>query len=337
MSRWRESSGLSFGSQIVPPGESSCGNACASRTRFSKSHTSRRAARAPRARTGSRRRRRRPCACRRSCTVRSGFRACRSNSAGAFATCSRIQSGSSFTSSPSTFCPACSKYVERLGVQELDPELADDPAPAALELRQRELVEDLVPRHVVDQHASSWRSMSRSSACSRPASPVSRTSSGSPSVAAARSACARSAGGRLLREPDDLRVVAEVVVAELRVTVEPEPADDDAVEAADEEVGEEVRAGLVLRAVHLVAVRAVEPRVARRGRRRSARTRRRPRRRGGRLDRGADALGPVVQLRRHRPHLDVPAATGGDLLHVHRQRATRDDDRSSCGERELGR
>ena len=37
MSRWRESSGLSFGSQIVPPGESSCGNACASRTRFSKS------------------------------------------------------------------------------------------------------------------------------------------------------------------------------------------------------------------------------------------------------------------------------------------------------------
>ena len=37
MSRWRESSGLSFGSQIVPPGESSCGNACESRTRFSKS------------------------------------------------------------------------------------------------------------------------------------------------------------------------------------------------------------------------------------------------------------------------------------------------------------
>ncbi len=37
MSRWRESSGLSFGSQIVPPGESSCGYDCASLTRFSKS------------------------------------------------------------------------------------------------------------------------------------------------------------------------------------------------------------------------------------------------------------------------------------------------------------
>ena len=37
MSRWRESSGLSSGSQTVPPGESSCGNDCASRTRFSKS------------------------------------------------------------------------------------------------------------------------------------------------------------------------------------------------------------------------------------------------------------------------------------------------------------
>ena len=37
MSRWRESSGRSFGSQIVPPGESSSGNACDSFTRFSKS------------------------------------------------------------------------------------------------------------------------------------------------------------------------------------------------------------------------------------------------------------------------------------------------------------
>jgi len=37
MSRCRESSGLSSGSQIVPPGESSSGNDCASFTRFSKS------------------------------------------------------------------------------------------------------------------------------------------------------------------------------------------------------------------------------------------------------------------------------------------------------------
>ena len=37
MSRWRESSGTSFGSQIVPPTESSCGKAWASRARFWKS------------------------------------------------------------------------------------------------------------------------------------------------------------------------------------------------------------------------------------------------------------------------------------------------------------
>ena len=48
-------------------------------------------------------------------TLRSGFRACSVNSEGAFATCSRIQSGSNFTSSPSTFWPACSKYSSASG------------------------------------------------------------------------------------------------------------------------------------------------------------------------------------------------------------------------------
>ena len=70
-------------------------------------------------------------------------------------------------------------------------------------------------------------------------------------------------GRRLLREPDDLLVVAEVVVAQLGVAVEPETAHDDAVEAADEEVGEEVRRRLVLGAIDLVAVRAFEPGEAR--------------------------------------------------------------------------
>ena len=37
MSRWRESSGTSLGSQIVPPGESSSSKLCESRTKFSKS------------------------------------------------------------------------------------------------------------------------------------------------------------------------------------------------------------------------------------------------------------------------------------------------------------
>src|SRR5207237_9257004 len=69
-------------------------------------------------------------------------------------------------------------------------------------------------------------------------------------------------GRRRLRKPDDTGVVAEVVVAQLRMPVEPEPAPDDAVEAADEEVGQEVRLRLVLGAVDLVAVCALEPAVA---------------------------------------------------------------------------
>src|SRR5581483_6103185 len=62
--------------------------------------------------------------------------------------------------------------------------------------------------------------------------------------------------GRLLREPDDALVIAEVVVAQLGVAVEPEAAPDDAVEGADEEVGEVVGARLVLgeAAEELVAV-----------------------------------------------------------------------------------
>ncbi|MGD0714687.1 MAG: hypothetical protein ABSB24_10950 [Gaiellaceae bacterium] len=44
------------------------------------------------------------------------------------------------------------EVVDRLGMEEVDPELADDPPPAAVQLLQRRLVEDLVPRHLVDQH-----------------------------------------------------------------------------------------------------------------------------------------------------------------------------------------
>src|SRR6476659_8095849 len=48
--------------------------------------------------------------------------------------------------------------------------------------------------------------------------------------------------GRALGEVDDPAVVAEVVVAQLRVAVEPERAPDGAVERPREEVGQEVRA-----------------------------------------------------------------------------------------------
>ena len=107
------------------------------------------------------------------------------------------------------------------------------------------------------------------------------------------------------------------------------------VEAPHEEVGEEVRRRLVLGAVDLVAVRAGELRVA--GEVGAA-----VRVRdddvvavGGLLDRGADPLGAVVQLGRHRAHLEVPAAPRGDLLHVQRERAAADDDLRHAGKREL--
>ena len=109
MSRWRESSGLSFGSQIVPPGESSCGNACDSLTRFWKSSyvASRRSS--PSRTNGQPYTAEKTMCLPPMWTLRSGFRACRSNSRGAFATCSRIQSGSNLTTSPSTFWPALAR------------------------------------------------------------------------------------------------------------------------------------------------------------------------------------------------------------------------------------
>ena len=80
-----------------------------------------------------------------------------------------------------------SERLDRVVVEELDPELAHDPPPAAVEGRHRVLGEDLVARHAVYEHSS------RSSACSSPPSPVSRTSSGRPRTAAACSAFSRSA------------------------------------------------------------------------------------------------------------------------------------------------
>src|SRR5438874_7180183 len=115
------------------------------------------------------------------------------------------------------------------------------------------------------------------------------------------------------------------------MAVEPEPPPDDSVEALDEEVCEEVRRRVVLGAVELVAVRAGEAGVAlevgaamRVGDDRVVAGRRL-------LDGGADPLRPVVQLGRHRAHVDVPAAAGGDLLHVQRECAAADDHPSHPG------
>src|SRR5205085_11754066 len=50
----------------------------------------------------------------------------------------------------------------------------------------------------------------------------------------------------------------------------------------------------------------------------------------GLLDGGADPLRTVVQLGRNRAHLDVPAAAGGDLLHVDRKGPAGHDNRRPC-------
>src|SRR5580704_15407112 len=70
---------------------------------------------------------------------------------------------------------------------------------------------------------------------------------------------------RPLREPDHARVVAEVVVAELRIAVEPELPPHRVLERPRQEVREEVRAGVLLergahlgRSEHVVAVLALQ-------------------------------------------------------------------------------
>src|SRR5262249_6262467 len=123
---------------------------------------------------------------------------------------------------------------------------------------------------------------------------------------------------------------------ELRMPVEPEPAPDDAVETAHEEVGEEEGARLVppirqSRAEDLVAVgttetpMAVEVGATVRVGDDDVVSRRRL------VDGGPDALGAVVEIGRHGADLDVPAAPGRDLPHVERKRAATDDDLGHAG------
>src|SRR3954467_12042664 len=96
----------------------------------------------------------------------------------------------------------------------------------------------------------------RSSSASSPASPTSRTSSGSPTRAAAppldrqpdarRRRLRRALGGRRapLRQPHHASVEAEVDVAQLGMAIAAELAHDRGLEGAREEVGEQVRARL---------------------------------------------------------------------------------------------
>ena len=80
----------------------------------------------------------------------------------------------------------------------------------------------------------------------RPASPVSRTSSGRPSFAAAALGRGLERRRRLLRQPHHPPVVAEVRVAQVGIPVEPEAPPHEVVERLHQEVGEEERARLLV-------------------------------------------------------------------------------------------
>jgi hypothetical protein len=152
------------------------------------------------------------------------------------------------------------------------------------------------------------------------------------------------ARGGVLGEPDDAAVVAEVVLAQLRIPVQPELDDDRAVERRREVVGQHIGAGFGLvqrlqpcgtgedavavgagEAGHLpagahVVERAIGAAVGvPDGHPGVVRTQ------VGHLllDRGGDPLRPVVQQRGQRDDVDGPAAAGGDVEDVAGDRAAR--------------
>src|SRR4029078_10960777 len=99
-------------------------------------------------------------------TDRSGLRAWMSNSRGALAICSRMNSGSSLTLLPSTFWPALRHSSSHSSSRNSAPsadtirrpgrdraaERGHDPRPAAVARVHRLLAEDLVAGHLVDEH-----------------------------------------------------------------------------------------------------------------------------------------------------------------------------------------
>ena len=105
-SRWRTSSGTSLGSRMLRPGVSNTSDICVSFNSCSRS------AIVPSRRSPSTRTNGGPLVAQNTMAsppivrFRAGLRACSVNSTGALATCSRRNSGSNRTTSPSTVCPA---------------------------------------------------------------------------------------------------------------------------------------------------------------------------------------------------------------------------------------
>ena len=121
MSRWRESSGVSFGSHGSPPALSKSSSRWASRQKSSKS------AIVPSRRSPRRRTNGGPCTGMKtivsppSSMLRAGLRACSVNVSGASATCSSTKSGSSRTTDPSTCWPASAKCRSASGWSNCTP------------------------------------------------------------------------------------------------------------------------------------------------------------------------------------------------------------------------
>ena len=152
-------------------------------------------------------------------------------------------------------------------------------------------------------------------------------------------------GVAALREPDHPPVVAEVVRPQLRVPVQPELGQDRAAEAAHQEVGEQVGAGLALQhrphpvraGEHVVAVQPGQPAQAQPRAQLVQRAvaaavgvaEHHPQAAAGSSRAscsaaGAIRSGAVVQQRGQGMQLHRPAAAGGDLADVAAQRAAGD-------------
>src|SRR5689334_7415978 len=177
MSRWRESSGRSFGSQIVPPGESSSGNACDSRTRFSKSFIVASRRTSPSRANGQphevlevvhRRLAAHVTLARERAAVDRGEDHVVAADVGCVLGVARLplelarrlrhllehELGiEEHAVAVDHLLTGLAELLDGLVEQELDADLRDDPAPAAVQHGHGVLAEDLVARHGVDEHA----------------------------------------------------------------------------------------------------------------------------------------------------------------------------------------
>ena len=117
-------------------------------------HLARRGACRPRARTAARRRRRRPCGRRRCGRLAPGCAPDEVELARRLGDLLEDELGVEEHLVAVDLLTRRAEVLDGLGQHELDAELGDDPAPAAVEDRHRVLAQDLVAGHLVDVHAA---------------------------------------------------------------------------------------------------------------------------------------------------------------------------------------